>query len=158
MPPSVSSTGVSTPLKLNLGCGGLLADGFTGVDLVEMPGVDVVHNLDVLPWPFEDASCDEILASDIFEHVSDPVGFMTECGRVLEKGGVLRIRTNYWKCENAYTDPTHKRFATEKSFDYWCPETEFGEKYGAAYARGVGFRKMLVQLRGQELVVILERL
>jgi SAM-dependent methyltransferase len=158
VPPNALTKDETPPLKLNLGCGGLLMDGFAGVDLVALPGVDVVHDLNVLPWPFKDATADEIVALDIFEHVDDALDFMGECGRILQAGGVLRLRTPHWQSPNAFCDPTHKRFPTEKTWDYFCPDTEFGQKYGAAYARGVAFRKLLVQLRGQELVVALERL
>jgi predicted SAM-dependent methyltransferase len=55
-------------LKLNLGAGGLLITGMVAVDIVQLPYVDVVHDLDRLPWLFRDASADEIFALDIYEH------------------------------------------------------------------------------------------
>ena len=148
----------SIQLKINLGAGGLLLDGFTNVDIEPLPGIDVVHDLDAGPWPWDDASASEIVASDIFEHVDDPLLFMGECGRVLEDQGILRIRTSYWRSENAFTDPTHRRACTEKTFDYWCPSTVIGQRYGPAYARGTAFAKLRCAMEGQELVVVLRRL
>ena len=145
-------------MRLNLGAGSVPEPGYLNVDTVDLPGIDQVWDLDQFPWPWESSTAERIRAFDVFEHIDKPLEFMRECHRVLRPNGLLDIHTCFWQSENAYTDPTHKRYCTEKTFDYWCPETEFGEKYGAAYARGVAFRKMLVQLRGQELVVILERL
>lgn len=120
----------------------------------------MIHDLDVLPWPFDDESVTEIFGQDIFEHVNNPVGFMCECARILKPDGVLHLRTNHWKSESAYTDPTHKRFCTERTFDYWIRGTEYNIKYGAAYTRGgPEFTKVKIELGAdQQLTVILRRL
>src|SRR5262249_19342530 len=39
--------------------------------------------------PFEDASFDVIVASDVIEHVENPEGFVRECSRALRPGGLL---------------------------------------------------------------------
>lgn len=145
-------------MKLNLGCGTHPREGWVNLDRVKMPGVDVVHDLDDLPWPFIDGEAEEIFGEDVFEHVDDPIGFMAECWRVLAVGGHLRLRTTFWQSKSAYTDPTHKRFCTELTFDYWCIGTEYAERYGAAYARGCGFEKIEVVLDGAELAAHLVKL
>ena len=127
-------------------------------DIAQLPGIDVVHDLDTAPWPWEDASVTEIMASDIFEHIAEPLVFMTECGRVLADEGLLEIRTTYWKARNAYTDPTHKRFCTERTFDYWCVGNDIFDRYGPAYNRGCTFRKVDIHREGQELVAQLVKL
>ena len=144
-------------IRINLGCGMRPEPGWANVDRVAMPGVNVVHDLDVLPWPFSSRSADEIKGEDIFEHVADPLGFMAECHRILLPGGSLRLRTTWWQAENAYSDPTHRRFCTDKTFDYWCRGTGFFERYGAAYAQGAEFEKADVHVDGQELLVHLIR-
>lgn len=114
-------------MRLNLGSGPDIVDGYTNVDIVPYPGV-IVHDLDIAPWPWPDDSAELIVACDIYEHVSQPVQFMTEAHRVLAPAARLAIQTTWWKSETAFTDPTHKRFCTEHSFDYWLP----GRKWGAA--------------------------
>lgn len=126
------------PPYLNLGCGADRRDGYTGVDLYAAPGVDVVHNLDFAPWPWSDGQVHHILARHVFEHVNDPVLFMAECWRVLRPGGTLDIVTPHWKSRDAYTDPTHKRFPTEYTFDYWVPGKMLRQHHGQAY-KGVTF-------------------
>lgn len=144
-------------MKLNLGCGAEHLTGWTGVDIWQDGETDVVHDLDVFPWPFGDGSASEIRAMDIFEHVASPIGFMAECHRILAPGGTLHIRTSRWDTRNSYTDPTHRRFCTEETFDYWVPGTYLNQRYGAAYAHGRHFEKIEVRPDGQELEVLLRR-
>jgi SAM-dependent methyltransferase len=127
-------------MRLNLGCGTLPEPGWVNVDLADCPGVDVVQDLDVAPWPWPDGSVAEIQALDVFEHVDRPVLFMVECHRVLRPGGQLLIRTPHFQHWSAYADPTHKRFPTPLTFDYWIRGTEWHERYNAAYG-GVTYVK-----------------
>jgi predicted SAM-dependent methyltransferase len=46
--------------KLNLGCGKDIRKGWTNLDCVNLPGVDIVHNINYLPLPFNDNEFDEI--------------------------------------------------------------------------------------------------
>ena len=77
-------------MKLNLGCGHKKLPGFVNVDL---EGGDVQVDLGVFPWPWQDGTVDEIVASHILEHFSKADGerFLDECYRVLRRGGELRI-------------------------------------------------------------------
>lgn len=86
----MAKTKAAEPLKLNLGGGPVKIEGFTTVDLHD---ADVVHDLGVFPWPFEDNSVDEILASHVLEHFTREggIGFLMECYRILKPGGVLRL-------------------------------------------------------------------
>lgn len=136
-------------MRLNLGCGSVPEQGWVNVDLIDQPGVDVAHDLDVFPWPFGDGTADFIKAFDVYEHVDKPLEFMGECWRILEPGGGLYIHTAYWLNRNSYRDPTHKRYLTEESFDYWVPGTFLNERYGAAYARGATFEKIAVEFDGE---------
>jgi SAM-dependent methyltransferase len=78
-------------VRLNLGAGGQRIAGFTNVDLAG--AVEVVHDLAVLPWPFESASSTEIVASHVLEHFDRATGmrFLGECHRILTPGGVLHL-------------------------------------------------------------------
>lgn len=138
-------------LKLNLGCGALTYDGYVNVDQYADSGIDVVMDLDTHPWPWEDESVIEILALDIYEHVNDPVGFVNEMWRVCQPGARIRLRTTKWDTKQSYTDPTHKRWLTEQSFDYWLPGTMLHRRYGAGYSGGRHFTLEQVWQDGQEL-------
>ena len=54
-------------MKLNLGCGEQILDGYINVDI--RPFANCIQ-ADVMALPFKDNSVDEILAIDIYEHVS----------------------------------------------------------------------------------------
>lgn len=72
-------------MRLNVGCGGDIKPGYTNVDFRALPGVDVVHDLTVFPWPFPDESAEEILLLDVLEHFPyrlTPLILM-ECFRIL---------------------------------------------------------------------------
>lgn len=141
-------------MRLNLGAGGDRRDGWTGVDRAECPGADIVHDLDRGPWPFEDGSVERILAKDVFEHVDNPILFMTECWRILEYGGPLFLRTPHYKHRDAYTDPTHRRFPTEHTFDYWIPGRTLFELHNTAYG-GVSFTSGPMHVGGGAIEVTL---
>lgn len=116
---------------LNLGCGNRLIKGAVHHDRVKhRPEIDVVHDLNVLPWPFESASFDQIVALAVFEHLDiDLVASLNECHRILGPGGQLVIKLPMWNSENSYDDPTHRWFFTLRSLDQFCPETERGQQY-----------------------------
>jgi SAM-dependent methyltransferase len=144
-------------VRLNLGSGAQRLDGWTNVDVVDLPEVDIVHDLDVGPWPFEDASAEQIVAVDVFEHVMNPVLFMRESHRVLAVGGTLSIKTPHWRHQDSYTDPTHLRHCTEYSWDYWIPGTALFDRHNAAYG-GVSFKRGSQSVRTGAIYVQLHKI
>ncbi len=60
-------------IKLDLGGGASPQPGFVNIDYRDLPQVDIVHNLELFPWPLPDESCSLVMASHILEHI-DPHG------------------------------------------------------------------------------------
>lgn len=143
-------------LHLNLGCGNHLLPGFVNVDRIEAPGVDQVHDLDT-PWPWADGSVDRVEAKDVFEHVADPILFMTEAWRVLCDGGTLFIRTPHYQHRDAFTDPTHKRFPTEHTFDYWITGTTLFKLHYPFYG-AAAFHRDAMQMDGGSMLIFLSKI
>jgi len=61
---------------LDVGCGTAKINGAIGIDRAKLPGVDIVHDLNDLPWPFENDSFDEVYMNDIIEHLDDTIKVM----------------------------------------------------------------------------------
>ncbi len=105
--------------KLNLGCGEQKNPGFIGVDRVKTSAVDVVHDLNKFPYPFKDNSISEILMDNVLEHLDDAIKVMEEVYRICKNEAIIKIYVPYYKSSGAFTDPTHKHFFTENSFQYF---------------------------------------
>lgn len=126
---------MSGGLMISLGCGDVWRDGWVHVDRVRHGDhVDVVHDLDVVPWPFEDDSAQRIEALDVLEHLDDPVAFFDECWRILAPGGVLAVRAVGYTSENVWRDPTHRRAFHPDTFRYFDPVSEWW-RYGRLYTK-----------------------
>jgi len=108
--------------RLNLGCGNVRLRGYLGVDKNKLPSVDVVHDLDKLPYPFKNNSVDEIIMDNVLEHLRNIVGVMEEIHRICKPGAVIKIYVPYAKSDGAFKDPTHKNFFLEKTFQYFEPD------------------------------------
>jgi len=57
------------PLKIDLAAGGNKREGYIGVDIADVEGIDIVHDLRSYPWPFETESVEEINCSHYIEHI-----------------------------------------------------------------------------------------
>lgn len=106
-------------VKLNVASGWCVYDGFTNVDISDIPGVEQI-DLFQFPWPWEDNTFDYILASEFLEHVPNDkiMGVIENMGRVLKVGGVLEVM-----CPHPGTFmvllqvPGHHRLVGEYTFD-----------------------------------------
>jgi ubiquinone/menaquinone biosynthesis C-methylase UbiE len=105
--------------RLNLGCGKDIKKGYVNVDIVKLPGVDRIVDLNKFPWPFEPAEFDEILCKHVLEHLEKLDKSMKELLRILKPGGKLKILVPHFTSKSAFTDPTHKHFFSSGTFDYF---------------------------------------
>jgi predicted SAM-dependent methyltransferase len=106
-------------VKLDIACGQNKADGFTGIDRADLPGVQIVHDLEVYPWPIADDSVDEARCMHYVEHTNDLIAFMNEVYRILKPQAQILIVAPYYSHMRAWQDPTHKRAISEASFLYF---------------------------------------
>jgi ubiquinone/menaquinone biosynthesis C-methylase UbiE len=81
-------------MMLNLGSHNKRIDGYTNVDVLDLPNVDIVHDLNSFPWPFEMSSVDGILMQEFLEHISwrNTQAVINECYRILKPGGKINIQ------------------------------------------------------------------
>ena len=107
-------------MKLNIGCGNKLEDGWVNVDrLALVPGVTVWDLTN--RWPIEDGSVEEILASHVIEHFDSGhrCFVWNEMYRVMSPGAKATVIVPHWANNRAYGDPTHK----------WPPVSEMAFYY-----------------------------
>ena len=109
---------------LNLGCGLKKVEGALNVDV--RPGVapDLVHDLNLIPWPFGDSQFSEVLAHDVLEHCDDVIAVLDEIHRICRNDALVKITVPHFSCMNAFTDPTHQHFFGWSSFHYVTGERE----------------------------------
>lgn len=109
--------------KLNLGCGTDIRAGWINLDIAPLPGVDVVHDLKILPLPFENETFDYVVCNDILEHFLDYVPLLSELHRVMKKGGIIEIKVPHYTYSRAYADPTHLRYFSLELFEFFTKNT-----------------------------------
>lgn len=107
---------------LNLGCGKTRIPNTIGVDSAAIEGyVDVVHDLNVTPYPFSDGYADEIHFYDVLEHLEHPVRKLEELYRILKPNGIIFMRVPHFSSMGAFTDLTHVRPFGYTTFDCLDP-------------------------------------
>ena len=116
---------------LNLGAGNKLIKGAIQHDLTKhRPEIDVVHDLNDLPWPWDDKSFDMIVARAVLEHLRiNLIESMNECWRILRPDGIIYLKLPIWNSDNSYRDPTHYWQFSLRTCDLFDPDTEYGRKY-----------------------------
>jgi SAM-dependent methyltransferase len=125
-------------MKLNIGCGRYPKEGFVNLDREAGPGVDVVHDLNCLPYPFADSSFDLITADHVIEHLSSVFSVMKELHRVLTPGGELILRAPHFS--RGFSHPDHRR-GFDATFPYYFDPSFPGGYAGVHYeCRGVRLR------------------
>ena len=103
---------------LNIGCGLTRIPNSIGIDVAAIPNtVDFVQDLNLLPYPFEDKTFDEVIMYHVLEHLESPIKVLEEIHRILRPGGHLHIRVPHFSSSGAFTDMTHKRPFGYYSFD-----------------------------------------
>lgn len=106
--------------SLDIGCGNRKVKGAIGLDSVKIEGVDIVHDLNKFPYPFKDNSFDIIYANQVLEHLDAPLDkILGELCRICEPEGKIKIVVPHALNVAGFADPTHKKFFTYFTFDYF---------------------------------------
>jgi predicted SAM-dependent methyltransferase len=105
-------------MKLNLGCGNDYREGYVNCDWTNKVKVDKIVDLEK-KLPFKDNSVDEILCFHVLEHVNNFIPLMHEMYRIGKKDAKIIIKTPFYSAWGQFNDPTHVRFFTPWTFDYF---------------------------------------
>ena len=101
---------------LDIGCGTNKTAGAIGMDINPRTAADVIHDLDDLPYPFDDDEFDEVIGRHVIEHVRDPLAVMCELHRITRAGGTVKIVVPHWTNPDWATDLTHRNHLNSYSF------------------------------------------
>jgi len=124
----IQITETQKPLKLDLCCSSRKPEGFFGIDVLQFPGVDLVHDLNKgIPLP--DNSCSEVRAHDAIEHMRDGMQTMKEIWRVCQDGARVDILVPSTDGRGAWQDLTHRSFWNQNSFGYWINPAPWMDYY-----------------------------
>lgn len=104
------------PVLLNLGCGTYKRPGWINVDAYKECSPDMILDLNVTPYPWEDNSVDAVLMTHVLEHVENWWGCFTECARILKPGGTLQINVPDESSSTALTYRDHLNVFNLASF------------------------------------------
>ena len=110
-------------MKLDIGCGQNKQEGFVGMDYRELPGVDIVHDLESFPWPVDSGVVHTAVASHVLEHIKPwfSITFMDEIWRILQPGGTFAAAVPYPGSRGFWQDPTHVNGWNEATWQYFDP-------------------------------------
>jgi SAM-dependent methyltransferase len=124
-----------SPIILDLGCGRKKRPGSIGVDHTDKLSADVLHDLNVFPYPFESDAADEVYMDNVLEHLDEPMRVMEEVYRIVRPGGTVKVIVPYFRSKWAFIDPTHRHYFTVDSFAYYDPRNEICIRYAYTDAR-----------------------
>lgn len=109
-------------VKLNLGGGYLPLDPtWVNVDLKPQGDNGLVCDLDSFPWPFADASVDEVYSSHTWEHLADPHRAIREVARICKEGAKVTIIVPHPWSQMALC-PGHRQVIAPHQFVHWCED------------------------------------
>jgi SAM-dependent methyltransferase len=117
---------------IDLGCGGKKLKGAIGIDKLLGDSIDICHDIEAGPLPFESDSIDIVYSDQFLEHTENLINVISEIFRVLSPGGCMICRVPYFRSSWAYIDPTHKRFFTINTLDYFAKGNYFSDNYSLA--------------------------
>lgn len=123
------------PVIIELGCGESKQAGRIGIDRLNLPGVDIVADINQgLPF-LPDDSVDEIHSKSFLEHVDDLQKVVGEIARVLKPGGRNFLFVPHFSNPYYYSDYTHTRFMGLYTFYYFVdPRFQLRRKVPAFYS------------------------
>jgi len=124
---------VQTCPRLNLGCGRFPDPNWINVDVVPLPGVDLVLDLNTLGeenLPLPDDCIEAFRMSHVIEHIQNILPMMQELHRVAKPGAVLSVRCPHGASDDAWEDPSHVRPIYPQSFGYFSQPYYWRADYG----------------------------
>lgn len=123
-------------IKLNIGCGKDYREGYVNIDSGNVKKECYMNLEDGIS--FSDDSVDEILAYHVLEHITNFKQLVFELHRVCKRNAIIKIKVPFYSSWGQYNDPTHIRFFTPFTFNYFN---------GGTYGHEVGSDKTMFEIK-----------
>ena len=134
-------------IKLNVGCGTDIKTGWVNLDSHKLPGVDIVHDIEKMPWPFASGSVSHVFCANVLEHV-DYIPVMKEIHRILCEDGTVEIIVPHFTSRNNFIDPTHRKMFSIRTFEFFVKDSSYGRGYYFDFMfRKIERRKIMFEKR-----------
>ena len=113
-------------MKLNLGAGNKKYDGFINLDKYKIFKPDILHDLEIFPYPIKDNEVNEIKLYHVLEHLGQhPETFnniIKEIYRICSNEAIVDIRVPHPRHNHFLADPTHVRPITTEGLQLYDKE------------------------------------
>ena len=98
-------------MKLNLGCGRKIYDGYVNDDKFDIYNIDLKHDLEKFSYLFKDDSVKEIILSHVLEHIGQNpdvfIYIIKEFYRICKNQALIKIAAPHPNHDDLVADPTH---------------------------------------------------
>lgn len=119
-----------TENQIRLGAGQKADPEAVNVDVRDLDGIDIVHDLTKFPWTIDSNQFDIIVARDVIEHIPPRrkngkdllVQFIEEVYRIAKPDSKALFKFPHPQEKHQYGDPTHYRFMKPHMFSHFCPD------------------------------------
>jgi predicted SAM-dependent methyltransferase len=126
-------------MKISIGSGEKRIEDYINCDYDKNANPDYCFDLEKDPFPFDDNSVDEVLASHVLEHLGD--GYfhcIKELYRVCKHNAIIHVFVPHHRNDNFADDPTHKRPITVRGLKLFSKRlNQLGREQGV-YASKLG--------------------
>jgi ubiquinone/menaquinone biosynthesis C-methylase UbiE len=103
-------------MKLNLGCGKDIKEGYLNLDIVDYGG-NMIHDINTFPYPFEDNTFDEIFASHVLEHLYNFNKSISELYRIAKPDATVIVYGPFFLNTKFFGEPDHRIPFSIRTFD-----------------------------------------
>jgi len=148
----MSAESNTTDKRLHLACGRTILPSWVNLDMMPGDGVDVVADVDrcsEVPLSFENDSFAEFLASQLFEHLRNPLPFMQELHGIAKPGAKAVFRVSYGSSDDAMEDPTHVRLCFLQTFGCFSQPYYWRADYGYTARESVCLISVSLTMEGR---------
>jgi len=106
-PKAMASSKILLSETLDIGCGPHCLPGAVGLDHMAFSGVQVVHDMNVAPWPLPNSQFTFVRCQHVIEHIRELAVLAREIHRVSKNGARVEFITPHYSSYASWGDPTH---------------------------------------------------